>query len=70
MPNTVLQIRSGYTLMRSTIQIPALIEQAKQLGYQHLALTDEGVMHGAISFYESCKEAGINPIIGLQVHWN
>ncbi|GAE92980.1 DNA polymerase III alpha subunit [Gracilibacillus boraciitolerans JCM 21714] len=66
MPNTVLQIRSGYTLMRSTIQIPALIEQAKQLGYQHLALTDEGVMHGAISFYESCKEAGINPIIGLQ----
>ncbi|WP_058307114.1 DNA polymerase III subunit alpha [Gracilibacillus massiliensis] len=60
-----LQIRSGYSLMKSTIQIPSLIDQAKQLGYRHLALTDESVLHGAISFYQSCKKAGINPIIGL-----
>ncbi|SHN05906.1 DNA polymerase III subunit alpha [Gracilibacillus kekensis] len=60
-----LQIRSGYSLMKSTIQIPSLIDQAKQLGYRHLALTDEGVLHGAIPFYQMCKKAGVNPIIGL-----
>ncbi|WP_163581610.1 DNA polymerase III subunit alpha [Gracilibacillus saliphilus] len=62
---SALQLKSGYSLMNSTIQIEPLVKQAKSYGYQHLALTDEGIMHGAIPFYQACKKAGINPIIGL-----
>ncbi|UOQ47159.1 DNA polymerase III subunit alpha [Gracilibacillus caseinilyticus] len=62
---TALQLKSGYSLMKSTIQIDSLVEQAKQLGYSSLAITDHQVMHGAIRFYTACKEAGIKPIIGL-----
>ncbi|MDX8046703.1 DNA polymerase III subunit alpha [Gracilibacillus sp. S3-1-1] len=61
-----LQVKSGYSFMNSTIQIAPLIQKAKDYGYQHLALTDEGTMYGAISFYQACKNAGINPIIGLK----
>ncbi|SFM08034.1 DNA polymerase-3 subunit alpha [Gracilibacillus orientalis] len=63
--SSALQIKSGYSLMNSTIQIAPLVNQAKNYGYHHLALTDEGIMHGAIPFYQACKKAGINPIIGL-----
>ena len=37
---------------------------AKKLGYQKLALTDEGVLHGAIEFYNLCRSKNIEPIIG------
>ena len=37
---------------------------AKSLGYQKLALTDEGVLHGAIEFYNLCRSQTIEPIIG------
>ncbi|MGP4041601.1 DNA polymerase III subunit alpha [Gracilibacillus sp. D59] len=66
--SSALQIKSGYSLMNSTIQIAPLVKQAKNYGYQHLALTDEGIMHGSIPFYQACKKAGINPIIGLTYH--
>lgn len=62
-----LQVRSGYSFMKSTNTIEKVVEQAKQYGYTSLALTDEGVMYGAISFYQTCKKHGIKPIIGLSV---
>ncbi|MGN8645781.1 DNA polymerase III subunit alpha [Gracilibacillus sp. HCP3S3_G5_1] len=70
MSYAALQIKSGYSLMNSTIQIAPLINKAKSYGYQHLALTDEGIMHGTIPFYQACKNAGINPIIGLSYQFD
>lgn len=65
---THLQIRSGYSLMNSTITIDKLVEQAKKLQFDALALTDESVLYGAIPFYKACKKAGIQPIIGMVIH--
>ncbi len=65
MKMTQLQIASAYSLMNSTIHIDKLIERAKNLNYQSIALTDKGVMHGAIQFYQKCIAAGIKPIIGV-----
>lgn len=62
---THLQIRSGYSLMKSTIQISPLIEKASELKLNALALTDENVLYGVIPFYKACINAGIKPIIGL-----
>lgn len=62
-----LQVRSGYSLMRSTNTIEKLVATAKERGFTSLALTDEGVMYGAVSFYQTCHKYGIKPIMGITV---
>ena len=61
---TILQVTSGYSLLRSTIDLYKYVMTAKELGYKKLALTDEGVLHGAIEFYNLCRNQNIEPIIG------
>ena len=61
---TILQVTSGYSLLKSTIDLYKYVMTAKSLGYQKLALTDEGVLHGAIEFYNLCRSQNIEPIIG------
>ncbi len=61
-----LHVRSSYTLLKSTIRIPKLIERAKQYNMSSLALTDLNNMHGAMSFYHACLKEGIKPIFGLE----
>src|SRR5690606_32742479 len=48
--------------------IPRLVAEAKDLGMNSLALTDHGNLHGALQFYNACKGAGINPIIGYEAY--
>ncbi len=62
-----LQVRSGYSLMKSTIHISQLVEKAGELGYESLALTDDAVFHGAVPFYQACVAKGIKPILGMAV---
>jgi len=49
-------------------RIPQLVSRAKELGMNSLAITDHGVMYGAVEFYLAAKEAGIKPIIGCEVY--
>lgn len=67
MAYTHLQVKSGFSLMGSAITIPKLVEQANELQFEALALTDDEVMYGAIPFYRACTEKGIRPIIGMTV---
>src|SRR5690625_4110317 len=64
---THLQVRSGYSFFHSTITIDKLVERAYELGFRSLALTDENVLYGAISFYNACKNRNIKPILGMVV---
>ena len=61
---TILQVTSGYSLLKSTIDLYKYVMTAKTLGYKKLALIDEGVLHGAIEFYNLCLSQTIEPIIG------
>src|SRR5699024_6810609 len=63
---THLQVRSGYSFYESTMTIDKLVAQAKHLNSSALALTDERVLYGAISFYQNCKRNWIKPIICMQ----
>jgi DNA polymerase-3 subunit alpha len=45
-----------------------MVQRAKELGMDTLAITDHGGLYGAIEFYTECKEAGIKPIIGLEAY--
>ncbi|WHX27734.1 DNA polymerase III subunit alpha [Virgibacillus halodenitrificans] len=65
MSYTHLQVRTGYSLMNSTITIDKLVNKANELQFNTLALTDENVLYGAVSFYKACVQKGIKPIIGM-----
>jgi DNA polymerase-3 subunit alpha len=45
-----------------------MVQRARELGMEALAITDHGGLYGAIEFYTECKEAGIKPIIGLETY--
>ncbi|UFT98017.1 DNA polymerase III subunit alpha [Radiobacillus kanasensis] len=64
---THLQIRTGYSLMKSTISIDHLVQAAMEKGYSALTITDEMVLHGVVPFYRACQKVGIKPIIGMVV---
>src|SRR3989344_3294178 len=60
-----LHTHSHYSLLEALPQIPALVDAAAADGARSLALTDNGNLYGAISFYKKCKEKSIKPIIGV-----
>ena len=59
---------SDYSLLDGASQIPAMVEKAVRLGFPALALTDHGVMYGAIELLKLCTKAGIKPIIGNEMY--
>ena len=63
-----LHTHSHYSLLDGLSKIPDLVQKAKDLGQNALAITDHGVMYGAIEFYKACQSAGIKPIIGCEVY--
>jgi DNA polymerase-3 subunit alpha len=69
-PNTFVHLHNHteYSLLDGASRIPALVTRAAELEMPALAMTDHGVMYGAIHFYKACKEANIKPIIGCEVY--
>lgn len=65
---THLHCHSEYSLLDGLSKISKLIGRAKELGMSSLALTDHGVMYGAIEFYTKAKANGINPILGMEAY--
>ena len=63
-----LHVHSEYSLLDGACRIAELPLRAKELGQTALAVTDHGVMYGAVAFYRACREAGIKPIIGCEVY--
>ncbi len=63
-----LHVHTEYSLLDGDCRIEPLVERAKQLGQTALAITDHGVMYGAVAFYKACCAAGIKPIIGCEVY--
>ena len=63
-----LHNHSDYSLLDGASQLPQLVERAKELGMPALALTDHGVMYGAIELLKLCHRAGIKPIIGNEMY--
>jgi DNA polymerase III subunit alpha len=63
-----LHVHSHFSLLDGLSKIEVLLEHAKELGFESLALTDHGVMYGAIEFYTKALEVGIKPIIGMEAY--
>ncbi len=65
---THLHVHTEYSLLDGSSKIKEIVNQAKKLGMDSLAITDHGVMYGVIDFYRAAKEAGIKPVIGCEVY--
>jgi DNA polymerase-3 subunit alpha len=64
-----LHVHSEYSLLDGAARIDDLTARAAALGMSTLALTDHGVMYGAIPFYKACLRHGIKPIIGCEMYY-
>ncbi|MBI2338490.1 DNA polymerase III subunit alpha [Candidatus Daviesbacteria bacterium] len=63
-----LHNHTQYSLLDGLSKIPEMVKTAKDLGMDAVGITDHGVMYGAIEFYKTCKEAGIKPIVGVEMY--
>ncbi|HHY06494.1 MAG TPA: PHP domain-containing protein, partial [Clostridia bacterium] len=57
-----------YSLLDGASKLEELMQQAKALGMDALAITDHGVMYGVLDFYKEAKKAGLHPIVGCEVY--
>lgn len=63
-----LHVHTEYSLLDGASQIPDLVKQAVELQMPAIAVTDHGVMYGAIELIKVCREKGIKPIIGNEMY--
>ncbi len=65
---THLHVHSHYSLLDGLSKIDDLLDYIKKLGMDSCAITDHGVLYGAVEFYQKAKKRGIKPIIGCEVY--
>ena len=63
-----LHLHTEYSLLDGCCRIDRLMDAAISRGQKSIAVTDHGVMYGAIDFYKAAKAKGIKPIIGCEVY--
>ena len=65
---THLHLHTEYSLLDGSCKIGELMDRAKELGMEHIAITDHGNMYGVIDFYRAAHKAGVNPVVGCEVY--
>ncbi|MGB0384664.1 MAG: DNA polymerase III subunit alpha [Ardenticatenaceae bacterium] len=63
-----LHCHSEYSLLDGMSRLGDMVKRAKELKQPAIALTDHGVMFGAIEFYRAAKKQGIKPIMGVEAY--
>ena len=63
-----LHVHTEYSLLDGACRIRELPKVVKEMGQSACAITDHGVMYGAVDFYRACLAEGIKPIIGCEVY--
>jgi len=63
-----LHVHTEYSLLDGASRVKELIRRTKELGMDSVAITDHGVMYGAVRFYKEAKAQGVHPVIGCEVY--
>ena len=63
-----LHLHSEFSLLDGACRISDIPKAAKAAGHDAVAITDHGVLYGALRFYKACRAEGIKPIIGCEVY--
>lgn len=65
---THLHVHSHYSLLDGLGKVRPLLERAKELGMDAMALTDHGSMYGSIDLVKTAQDVGLKPIIGMEAY--
>ncbi|MGD1003200.1 MAG: DNA polymerase III subunit alpha [Minisyncoccia bacterium] len=65
---THLHTHSHYSLLDGLTKVPEMVARAKETGMDSIALTDHGVLYGAVEFYKLARKHGIKPILGVEAY--
>ena len=63
-----LHLHSEYSLLDGACRISEIPKRVKEVGQNAVAVTDHGVMYGAVAFWQACRAEGVKPIIGCEVY--
>jgi DNA polymerase-3 subunit alpha len=63
-----LHLHTEYSLLDAACRLDKLVDKAHELKFHSMAITDHGVLYGAVDFYQAAQEKGIKPIIGCEVY--
>lgn len=63
-----LHLHSEYSLLDGACRISDIPKKVAKEGHTAVAITDHGVMYGAVAFFRACRDAGVKPIIGCEVY--
>ncbi|HTL30959.1 MAG TPA: DNA polymerase III subunit alpha, partial [Tepidisphaeraceae bacterium] len=63
-----LHLHTEYSLLDAICRLDKLVGKAHELKFHSMAITDHGVLYGAVDFYKAAQEKGIKPIIGCEVY--
>jgi DNA polymerase-3 subunit alpha len=63
-----LHLHTEYSLLDGACRLDRLMEKARALNFSSLAVTDHGVLYGAIDFYQAALQKGIKPILGCELY--
>lgn len=63
-----LHVHTEYSLLDGFSKIPKLLDRAKELDMPALAITDHGALYGVIDFFNTAREKGVKPLIGIETY--
>ncbi len=63
-----LHLHTEYSLLDGACRLDRLMEKAHEMKFGAMAITDHGVIYGAVEFYQAAMAKGIKPIIGCEVY--
>ena len=65
---THLHVHTQYSILDGACNINKLLDRAKELGQEAIAITDHGNMFGVLEFHNACKKKGVKPILGCEMY--
>ena len=65
---THLHVHTEYSLLDGLSRVKEMVKQTRKLGMDAIALTDHGVLYGAIEFYLAARKEGVKPIVGVEAY--
>src|SRR5256884_3895332 len=63
-----LHLHTEFSRIDGACRLDRLMDKARELKFPALAITDHGVLCGAIDFYQAARDRGIKPIVGGEVY--
>ncbi|MCP3974125.1 MAG: DNA polymerase III subunit alpha [bacterium] len=63
-----LHVHTEFSMLDGAARVKELVRAVSGDGQPAVAITDHGVLYGVVDFSKAAREAGVNPIIGIEAY--